>query len=95
MVGDPEVTKNICCKSRNLPNMDTHNYSTDLRYFLGHPVDADLWLYASRTYLDISMVLLLDGNSEILAHLRSNFYYMICLRHLIEREQSQINYVFL
>ena len=28
ILGDPEVTANICCKSRNT---DTQNYSTDLR----------------------------------------------------------------
>ena len=31
ILGDPEVTVNIGCKSRNLPNTDTKNYSTDLR----------------------------------------------------------------
>ena len=31
ILGDPEVTANIYCKSRNPPNMDTQNYSTDLR----------------------------------------------------------------
>ena len=31
VLGDPEVTANICCKSRNLPNIDTQNYSTDFR----------------------------------------------------------------
>ena len=31
ILGDPEVTANIYCKSRNLPNTDTENYSTDLR----------------------------------------------------------------
>ena len=31
ILGDPEVTENIYCKSRNLPNTDTQNYSTDLR----------------------------------------------------------------
>ena len=31
ILGDPEVTSNIYCKSRNLPNTDTQNYSTDLR----------------------------------------------------------------
>ena len=30
-LGDPEVTANMYCKSRNLPNTDTQNYSTDLR----------------------------------------------------------------
>ena len=30
-LGDSEVTANIYCKSRNLPNTDTQNYSTDLR----------------------------------------------------------------
>ena len=31
VLGDQEVTVNIYCKSRNLPNTDTQNYSTDLR----------------------------------------------------------------
>ena len=31
VLGDPEVTANIFCKSRNLSNKDTQNYSTDLR----------------------------------------------------------------
>ena len=31
LLGDPEVTANIYCKSRNLPNTDTQNYSTELR----------------------------------------------------------------
>ena len=31
ILGDPEVTANIYCKSSNLPNTDTQNYSTDLR----------------------------------------------------------------
>ena len=31
VLGDPEVTANIYCKSRNLPNTDMQNYSTDLR----------------------------------------------------------------
>ena len=37
LLGDPEVTANIYCKSRNLHNTDTQNYSTDCR-LLGHPV---------------------------------------------------------
>ena len=31
LLGEPEVTANIYCKSRNLPITDTQNYSTDLR----------------------------------------------------------------
>ena len=31
LLGEPEVTANIYCKSSNLPNTDTQNYSTDLR----------------------------------------------------------------
>ena len=31
ILGDPEVTANIYCKSCNLPNTKTQNYSTDLR----------------------------------------------------------------
>ena len=38
LLGDPEVTANIFCISRNLPNTDTQNYSTDLWRLLGHPV---------------------------------------------------------
>ena len=29
LLGDPEVTLNIYCKLRNLPNTDTQNYSID------------------------------------------------------------------
>ena len=38
VLGDPELTANINCKSRNLPNMDTDYYGIDLRYFLGHQI---------------------------------------------------------
>ena len=38
----------------------------------------------------VSMVPILDGNSEIGAHVRSNLYYSICLSHFIDREQSKI-----
>ena len=31
VLGDPEVTANIYCKSRKFPNIDTQNYSTELR----------------------------------------------------------------
>ena len=31
VLGDPEVTANTYCKSRNLPNTDSQNYRTDLR----------------------------------------------------------------
>ena len=31
ILGDPEVTANIYCNSRNHPIMDAQNYSTDLR----------------------------------------------------------------
>ena len=31
VLDDPEVTANIYYKSRNVPNTDTQNYSTDLR----------------------------------------------------------------
>ena len=31
MLGDPEITASIYCKSSTLPNTDTQNYSTDLR----------------------------------------------------------------
>ena len=31
ILGDPEITQNINCKSRNLSNTDAQNYSKDLR----------------------------------------------------------------
>ena len=31
ILGDPEVTANIYCKSRNLPDTDTQNDRTDMR----------------------------------------------------------------
>ena len=33
------------------------------------------------------MLLILDGNSEISAHVRSNFWYLISLRHLIRSSE--------
>ena len=53
LLGDPEVTANIYCKSRNLTNTDTQNYSTDLRLLLGHPVyDFASWQYQRETERD-------------------------------------------
>ena len=37
-----------------------------------------------------TMVLILDGNSRIDAHVKSNFCYLICLRHMIDGEQLNI-----
>ena len=42
-----EVTANTYCTSRTLPNKDTLNYSTDLRYFLGQPVSILMYLLVS------------------------------------------------
>ena len=39
------------------------------------------------------MVLILDGNSEIGAHVWSNLCYLICLRHLI-RSKTVTNLIF-
>jgi len=36
--------------------------------------------------LDINLIL--DGNSEIVAHVRRNTYYFICLRPRLDREKS-------
>ena len=52
ILGDPEVTANIYCKSRNLPNTNTQNYSTDLRELLGHPVDTHLEMKYNCTLQD-------------------------------------------
>ena len=41
----------------------------------------------------VGTVLLLDGNLEIDAHVRNNFSYQICLRHLI-RSRAVTNKIF-
>ena len=40
------------------------------------------------------MVLILDGNSELVAHVRSNFRYQTCLRHLIRTRAVTIGFFF-
>ena len=44
-------------------------------------------------FFTTAMVLLLDGNSEICAHVRGNLCYLICFRHLI-RAKSVTNRIF-
>ena len=64
MLGDQEVTANIYCKSRNLPNTDTQNYSTDLRYnfwvtqYMCMLYKDDASLYTRTTYGFIPVVVL-------------------------------------
>ena len=41
ITGVPYISANIYCKSRNLPNTDTQNYSTDFRLLLGYLVSYD------------------------------------------------------
>ena len=40
------------------------------------------------------MVLILDSNSEIGAKVQSTFGYLICLRHCLDREGSQVGFCF-
>ena len=50
-----------------------------------------LWKYLS----NICMVLIIDGNSEIGAHIKSKLCYLICIRHLIRpRTVSYRNFSF-
>ena len=42
----------------------------------------------------LAMVLIIDGSAEIGAHVRSNIFNLICLRHLI-RSRAIINCIFL
>ena len=42
----------------------------------------------------LTMVLILDGNPEIGAHVRSNLCYLICLRHLIKYSGHKSDFVF-
>ena len=39
------------------------------------------WSIDLRSILKLLYLLILDGNSEIGAHVRSNLWYLICLRH--------------
>ena len=50
--------------------------------------------YIALTYFAWSMVPLLDGNSEIVAHVRSNICYLIYLGHLIGSKEvtTQISF---
>ena len=41
------------------------------------------------------MVLISDGNSAIGAHVRNTLFYLICLRHLIRSNTSQIGFFFI
>ena len=50
----------------------------------GNPPSVSVYL---STY---NMVLIVDGNSDIGAYVRSNLFYSICLRHLIRSRQSKI-----
>ena len=40
------------------------------------------------------MVLILDGNSEVVAHIKNNLCHLICLRHLIESSHKSDTFFF-
>ena len=52
-----------------------------------------LILFLECCLLQCTMVLRLDGNSELDAHVRSKFWYLICLRHSI-RTKAVTNRIF-
>ena len=66
---------------------DVEHFRRTLRQLLGrhqlHVYVAGLRLEEQQHALQRSMALILDGNSEIGSHVRSNLCYLICLRHLI------------
>ena len=41
-------------------------------------------------FIKLLVAIILDGKSEMGAHVRSDIDYLACLRHLLDREQSQI-----
>ena len=43
----------------------------------------------------ITMVIILDGASEIVAHVRSNLFYLICYRHLMRSKSVTYQIFFL
>ena len=54
--------------------------------------DLECLFFAVRS-LDLNMVIILYGNSEIDTRVRGNIYYLICLRHLI-RSRPVTNRIF-
>ena len=56
LYSDPEVTANIYCKSRNLPNTDTLNNSTDLRITQYVPCVRVRYVGAKQNVIILSML---------------------------------------
>ena len=56
----------------------------DNRFFFLHTRET-----VGQNLVDKTMIPIKDGNSEINAHVRSNFCDLICLRHLIRSRESQ------
>ena len=74
-------------------------FPSSFKLFLLAPRCGNLNIYQAmhiaptKTANIFAMVHRLDGNSEIGAHGRSNFCYLICLKHLI-RSRAGINLIF-
>ena len=67
LLGDPGVTANIYCKSRNLPNTDIQNYSTVL---LMHsvavkPLFDQLYRFSLNLLLNSSKVQIVENKNKL------------------------------
>ena len=56
-----------------------------VRAFFGHPVGRHAYLKMLKLSQARTMVLILDGNSEIGVHVLSDLGYLICLRRCLDR----------
>ena len=76
-----------------------YNVASDFELLVWYGTDYALWCRddSLSRYTDPTpartMVLILYGNSEIGAHVRTNFRYLICLRHMI-RSKAVANMFF-
>jgi len=86
LLGDPEATANIYCKTRNLPNKDTQNYSTELRYLLGHPVDNIFFQCNCRLICVITCSFLYKYNTSWFLGIKHpqylNFYFELIFQYI-------------
>ena len=83
---DRILTKNMYFSHYIVKNFNTPSYTCSLWWYFC--ISALLLLMISRI-----MVLILDGNSKIGAHIRNTICYLICCRHLI-RSRAITNLIF-
>ena len=72
---------------RSIPQLCLKDLCHNVMHFYTWIVDAHyIMILFSRT----NMVLIFDSSSKIVAHVRNNLFYLICLRHLIRSRKKPI-----